>query len=363
MGKIINRKDLMPRTPISFMAQRQSLNELQRRRQTYQNARQLLKAKRITVDERFLESLPPTKEILELEIERIRKRAYFENAQEDVVRVKLGRVHLEFYEMIRKANSGAVKKAQEILRKPAAKRTTADKTVLAGQVKTNPRIKKRAKEIIQLIKEEPDYRTEELREKNINAIKDLVANYNINQLMQSISAIPTMSRTIRDANIFPQRRLDLARIKNFEQLLKKVKNREMSGGDLVELYMEFESTGQIEKEREEFSKAIKLGQEYLRVAKDQRKDRTQKRRYKREMEAQRQFQETLNGTGKIVDEKIEDAIKKVFSFKPADIVKHLDLKRPIFQKTASYGHFGRDDPDFTWEKTDKINDLKREVGF
>jgi len=67
-----------------------------------------------------------------------------------------------------------------------------------------------------------------------------------------------------------------------------------------------------------------------------------------------------NGTNKIPEEKIEELIKKHFSLKPAQIIKALDLKRPIFQKTASYGHFGRDDPDFTWEKTDKAELLKKE---
>ncbi len=69
------------------------------------------------------------------------------------------------------------------------------------------------------------------------------------------------------------------------------------------------------------------------------------------------------GTGKIPDEKIEQIIKKVFSFKPGDIIRHLNLKRPIYKKTAAFGHFGRNDPDFTWEKTDKTNELKREAGL
>ena len=70
------------------------------------------------------------------------------------------------------------------------------------------------------------------------------------------------------------------------------------------------------------------------------------------------------GTGKIADEKIADAIKDVFSFKPANIVKQLNLLRPIYSKTTNYGHFGRtDDLDaLTWEKTDKAADLKKAVG-
>jgi S-adenosylmethionine synthetase len=56
-------------------------------------------------------------------------------------------------------------------------------------------------------------------------------------------------------------------------------------------------------------------------------------------------------------------IKKHFSFKPADIIKNLDLRRPIYLKTACYGHFGRSDPDFTWEKTDKADILRKEAGL
>lgn len=69
------------------------------------------------------------------------------------------------------------------------------------------------------------------------------------------------------------------------------------------------------------------------------------------------------GTGKIPDEKISEIVRKVFDFKPESIVKYLDLKRPIYLKTASYGHFGRDDPDFTWERTDKADELKKEAGI
>ncbi len=68
------------------------------------------------------------------------------------------------------------------------------------------------------------------------------------------------------------------------------------------------------------------------------------------------------GTNKVPEEKIEKAVKKVFDFSPKAIIKQLNLKRPIYEKTAAYGHFGRDDPDFTWEKTDKVKDLKKEAG-
>lgn len=67
------------------------------------------------------------------------------------------------------------------------------------------------------------------------------------------------------------------------------------------------------------------------------------------------------GTNKIPEDKIEEAVKKTFSFKPKDIIDHLNLKRPIYEKTAAYGHFGRNDPDFTWEKTDKVDALKKYI--
>lgn len=65
------------------------------------------------------------------------------------------------------------------------------------------------------------------------------------------------------------------------------------------------------------------------------------------------------GTNKVAEEKIEKAVKKVFSFKPADIVKQLDLLRPIYSKTTNYGHFGKDDAEISWEKTDKAAALKK----
>jgi S-adenosylmethionine synthetase len=68
------------------------------------------------------------------------------------------------------------------------------------------------------------------------------------------------------------------------------------------------------------------------------------------------------GTGTVSDEKILAGVKKVFSFKPADIVKQLKLLRPIYSKSTNYGHFGKDDADLTWEKTDKVAALKKAVG-
>jgi S-adenosylmethionine synthetase len=65
------------------------------------------------------------------------------------------------------------------------------------------------------------------------------------------------------------------------------------------------------------------------------------------------------GTGAISDEKILQAVLKVFSFKPADIVKQLNLLRPIYSKTTNYGHFGKDDAEITWEKTGKASALRK----
>jgi S-adenosylmethionine synthetase len=65
------------------------------------------------------------------------------------------------------------------------------------------------------------------------------------------------------------------------------------------------------------------------------------------------------GTGKIPDTKILELVKKNFDMRPKAIVDHLDLLRPIYRKTAVFGHFGRDDPDFTWERTDKAELLRK----
>jgi S-adenosylmethionine synthetase len=66
------------------------------------------------------------------------------------------------------------------------------------------------------------------------------------------------------------------------------------------------------------------------------------------------------GTGAVSDEKIEEAVIRVFALKPAQIIKHLDLLRPIYSATSAYGHFGRvhDLDAFTWEKTDKASEIK-----
>jgi S-adenosylmethionine synthetase len=68
-------------------------------------------------------------------------------------------------------------------------------------------------------------------------------------------------------------------------------------------------------------------------------------------------------TNKIDIGDMEKIVRDYFPLKPNDIIKHLNLKRPIFRKTASYGHFGRSEPDFTWEKTDKVDVIKKEAGY
>jgi S-adenosylmethionine synthetase len=69
------------------------------------------------------------------------------------------------------------------------------------------------------------------------------------------------------------------------------------------------------------------------------------------------------GTGKLPNEKITEIVSKVFSFKPAAIVEYLDLLRPIYQKTAANGHFGREEPEFTWEKTNKVDEIRELAGL
>lgn len=68
-------------------------------------------------------------------------------------------------------------------------------------------------------------------------------------------------------------------------------------------------------------------------------------------------------TGKIENEKLVKAVREIFELTPQGIIKTLNLRRPIFRKTAAYGHFGRNDSDFTWEKTDRVNDLRSALGL
>jgi S-adenosylmethionine synthetase len=67
------------------------------------------------------------------------------------------------------------------------------------------------------------------------------------------------------------------------------------------------------------------------------------------------------GTGKVPDEEITAAVNKTFDMRPKAIIEQLQLLRPIYRKTAVYGHFGRDDPDFRWERTDKVAELRKET--
>jgi len=69
------------------------------------------------------------------------------------------------------------------------------------------------------------------------------------------------------------------------------------------------------------------------------------------------------GTGRIADQKIAEMVREIFPLTPAGIIDYLDLRRPIYRKTAAGGHFGRNDPDFTWEKTDKADTLRGDAGL
>ena len=69
------------------------------------------------------------------------------------------------------------------------------------------------------------------------------------------------------------------------------------------------------------------------------------------------------GTGKISETKLQEIISEVFDLRPAAIIDYLDLKRPIYRKTAAYGHFGRNEPEFTWEKTNKADEIRALAGI
>jgi S-adenosylmethionine synthetase len=72
--------------------------------------------------------------------------------------------------------------------------------------------------------------------------------------------------------------------------------------------------------------------------------------------------QTFN-TERVSPQRIEDAVRQIFDLRPAAILRDLDLRRPIYQKTAAYGHFGRNDHDFTWERVDKARELRRAAGL
>ena len=69
------------------------------------------------------------------------------------------------------------------------------------------------------------------------------------------------------------------------------------------------------------------------------------------------------GTAHVAEDKIVEAVEKTFDLRPGAIIRDLDLRRPIYEKTAAYGHFGREDADFTWEKTDRVEELKSACGL
>jgi S-adenosylmethionine synthetase len=69
------------------------------------------------------------------------------------------------------------------------------------------------------------------------------------------------------------------------------------------------------------------------------------------------------GTGKLGDSEIARLVQENFDLRPAAFRRYLDLHRPIFQKTAAYGHFGREDADFTWERTDRTEQLRAAAGL
>jgi S-adenosylmethionine synthetase len=70
----------------------------------------------------------------------------------------------------------------------------------------------------------------------------------------------------------------------------------------------------------------------------------------------------LMGTGTIAKNRVEEIVRQVFDLRPAAIIQYLDLLRPIYKKTSAYGHFGRNEPDFTWEKTNKVKEIKELAG-
>ena len=69
------------------------------------------------------------------------------------------------------------------------------------------------------------------------------------------------------------------------------------------------------------------------------------------------------GTGKVSDAKMEQLVRRHFDFTPAGIIKYLNLRRPFYRKTAAYGHFGRNEPEFTWERLDRVKDLRDDAGL
>jgi S-adenosylmethionine synthetase len=69
------------------------------------------------------------------------------------------------------------------------------------------------------------------------------------------------------------------------------------------------------------------------------------------------------GTGRVPNDVLQELVRRHFDFRPAGIIKYLNLRRPIYKKTAAYGHFGRSEPEFTWERTDRVEDLRQDAGL
>jgi len=70
-----------------------------------------------------------------------------------------------------------------------------------------------------------------------------------------------------------------------------------------------------------------------------------------------------DGTGAVPEARLEEIVRRQFDFRPRAIIEYLDLRRPIYRKTAAFGHFGRSEPEFTWERTDRIKDLRNAAGI
>jgi len=70
-----------------------------------------------------------------------------------------------------------------------------------------------------------------------------------------------------------------------------------------------------------------------------------------------------HGTSQVEESKIEECVKEIFDLSPAGIIQSLDLLKPIYRKTAAYGHFGREEDGFSWEKTDKVDAIKAYLGL
>jgi S-adenosylmethionine synthetase len=71
----------------------------------------------------------------------------------------------------------------------------------------------------------------------------------------------------------------------------------------------------------------------------------------------------IHSRGRVSERQIEEAVRKIFRLTPKGMIEMLDLRRPIYQKTAAYGHFGRELPEFTWERTDKVQELRSYFGY